>query len=86
MSLVFLKIYLLVEKTEVNEEIVAEKLACFEPEVKKKGNYLTLTYKKKGLIFDSTKEVRLLFNNPDLIEKFMVEYSTHREYVKGIQT
>lgn len=73
-----------VEKTSENENVVIQRLSLFSPDVKQKDKYITLKYQKKGFLFNSSKEIRLLFSNEDLIEKFLVEFKTHIEYVKGI--
>jgi len=55
---------------EDDKVIAMEKIDAFKPEQKTKDNQITLNYVKKGMIFDSNKEVRLLFDTPQQVEFF----------------
>lgn len=53
---------------------VLERLELFKKEIKVKDLVMVLTYVKKGLIFDSTKEIRVHFDRPEDIEGFKAAF------------
>ena len=47
-----------------------EKIEAFKPDYKTKDNSISLNYIKKGMLFDSNKEVRLVFDTPQQMDFF----------------
>lgn len=65
---------LVVFTTEDDKLNVMEKLECFKRDMKIKDKMIQLSYVKKGLIFDSTKEIRLHFEKIEEIETFKAAF------------
>lgn len=53
---------------------ILERLEIFKKDMKIKDRIVVLTYVKKGLIFDSTKEIRLQFDRNEDVEGFKIAF------------
>ena len=59
---------------EDDKQYVLERLENFKKDMKIKDRIVVLTYVKKGLIFDSTKEIRLQFDRNEDVEGFKIAF------------
>lgn len=66
--------HLVVFIVEDDKLYVMEKLENFKKDMKIKDQMVLLNYVKKGLIFDSTKEVRLYFDRNEDVEGFKTAF------------
>lgn len=62
--------YFVIETTEDRKLLIHEKIDNFKSDFRVKEKTITLNYTKKGVIFDSNKEVRLMIEHVNEIEKF----------------
>ena len=68
----------------MNELLLCKKLKHFDKEYKVSGHNVTLTYIKKGIIFNSNKELKLTFSCDDLAEKFVTDFTSLKTYIAGV--
>lgn len=66
--------HLVVNTVEDGKIYANENLEHFKKDLKIKDLIIVLTYVKKGLIFDSNKEIRLHFDKPEDLEHFKLVF------------
>lgn len=63
-------LYLMIETLEDRKVVVHEKIDNFKSDFRVKDKIITLNYTKKGVIFDSNKEIRLMIEQLNAIDDF----------------